>query len=305
MKLTATEVERFYAVWMPLILFVNRRLRLVPEMLPAKFKGPWDVEKVAKIRDAMWADDSHRHAFIAENPAKLSTNDLALVASWQHRLVGEFYVLRQLKQYGILLHESNVYGVLGLTDPLGEIVPFMPCFIKTVLIPFGDRIIYDSLLTGYNVFLGKGIRSSLEKQYKDAKERGPIITSLLPSLGAASHQDQQETVLATNAKVLDAFRTQLYRAGLSPKVVERDLANVTSFAEDHLLNLPSPCSLRQFDSDDVRKYVSFVRTSADFTDARRRAALTSFKRFLRFLLDTERMDFESAESALEMLKGRG
>jgi len=85
MKLTAPEVERFYAIWEPLIFFVNRRLRLVPEMLGDDFKGPWDANKFVKIRDALWADDSLRQAFIAENPAGLSAEDLALVESWKHR----------------------------------------------------------------------------------------------------------------------------------------------------------------------------------------------------------------------------
>ena len=103
MKLTAAEVERFYAIWKPLILFVNRRLRLVPEMLSPDFDEPWDANQFVKIRDAMWADDSLREAFIAENSAGLSAEDLALVESWKHRRAGEFYLYRQLKSHTVVI----------------------------------------------------------------------------------------------------------------------------------------------------------------------------------------------------------
>jgi hypothetical protein len=298
MNLTAPEVERFYSVWKPLILFVNRQLRLVPAMLSIELDAPWDIREVVKIRDAMWADDSLREAFIAENPAGLAAEDLALVESWRHRQAGTFAVLRHLKKYSLFLSDDSVYGVLGLLSPLSEVVPFVPCYLKTVLLPFGDRIIYDSLMVPYNVMLGRGIRSRLEQTYKDAKERHAIITSLLPAAPASGHERQREN-RSTNAKVLDAFRTHLFGSGLSSRVVERDLANVTDFAEDYLLDRSEPCSLREFGSSDVADYLSRLTALAE----RRRETLTSLKRFLRFLRDTGRMDYGEAEDALGFLKG--
>ena len=306
MKLTAPEVERFYAIWKPLILFVNRRLRLVPQMLSPAFDSPWDLRHALKIRDAMWADDTVREAFIAENPAKLPAEDLTLVDSWRHRQVGSFYILRHLKKYSVFIGEkpSIVFGVLGLNSPLADVVPFMPCYVKTVLIPFEDRIIYDSLMVPYNITFGPGIRSRLTQTYNDAKEREAIVTSLLPSPVPVGRDEEEETARSSNAKVLDAFRTHLFRSGLSPKVVERDLANVLVFADEYLLDRPEPLSLRQFGSDEVKGYILQVQSAAGLTEGRRRETLTSLKRFLRFLRDTERMDYWAAEDALDVLKGK-
>lgn len=306
MQLTKAEVERFYAIWTPLILFVNRRLRLVPTMLSAGVDDPMDIREVVKIRDAMWADDSHREAFIAENPAGLPDEDLATVESWRHRRAGAFYCLRHLKKYSVFIGEKNqVYGVLGLTSPLEEVVPFVPCYLKAVLLPFDDRIIYDSLLASYNISFGPGIRSSLEQTYNDAKERGAIITSLLPPTAPASREEAVEAGRATNSKVLDAFRTYLYRSGLSPKVVERDLANITAFAEGYLLGRPNPQSLRDFGSDDLSGYLAHLRATPTIKEGQRKAALTSLKRLVKFLRDTDRMDHDVAEYALKSLKGGG
>src|SRR5437773_693634 len=85
MRVTPEQVERFYAIWKPLMLFVNRRLRLVPKMLARDFDGPWDPREVLTLRDALWADDSLLEAFVAENPAKLPDADLETAAGWRHR----------------------------------------------------------------------------------------------------------------------------------------------------------------------------------------------------------------------------
>jgi hypothetical protein len=305
MNLTPEEVERFYAIWKPLILFVNRRLRLVPDMLSADLAGPWDPHHVLTIRDALWADDALREAFVAENPAGLPAEDLAMVESWRHRRAGAFYILRHLKKHSLFLEEkaATVYAVLGLASPLDEIVPFVPCYAKTVLLPFGDRIIYDSLMVPYNITFGRGIRNRLEDSYRDAKERGAVVTSLLPA-DSVGREEREGDDRSTNTRVLEAFRTHLFRSGLSPKVVERDLANVAAFAEEYLLARPEPLSLREFSSDNVSGYVAQVRASAALTEARRRETLTSLKRFLRFLRDTDRMDYDAAEYALDVIKGR-
>jgi hypothetical protein len=307
MQLPPDQVERFYAIWKPLLLFVNRRLRLVPKMLAPDFKGPWDLEKVRKLRDALWADDALRTAFIAENPAGLSAADLAIVDSWSNRVEGKFFVLRHLKKYSIFLSEKDqtVYGVLGLASSLKEVLPFVPIYTEAVLLPFEGPIIYDSLVVPYNISFGKGYRDSFERTYKDAQERGAIVTSLLPPATPASREERQEAARATNAKVLDAFRTHLFRAGLSPKVVERDLGNVGELAESYLLRQEEPRSLREIDSDEVEGYLARLSGPDGPSEGKRKQALTSLKRFLRFLRDTERMDYDAAEAALGALKGRG
>ncbi len=302
MQLSADQVERFYAIWKPLMLFVNRRLKLVPEMLPPDFglDGPWSVPKVKIIRDALWADDSLLDAFVAENPAKLSDADLALAASWKDRREGKFFVLRHLKRYSILIggDPSAVYGVLGLASSLEEVTPFVPCIADAVLLPFEDHIIYDSLIVPYNVMVGPGYRKDLEETYRDAKERGAVLTSLKP----ISPEDAAANVAETNSKVLAAFRAHLFAAGLSPRVVERDLANLAAFGDTYLLTLAKPRSLREIGSEDVKRYLAGLPSEPA---TRRKEFLTGVKRFFKYLGDTSRMDYVRAQDALKAIRKLG
>jgi hypothetical protein len=285
--LSGAEVERFFAIWKPLLLFVNRRLKLVPEMLDPQFKGRWFVPNLKTLRDALWADDSLQDEFITENPAKLSDDDLAIVRDWRHRLAETFAILRHLKGHSIFIGEdSTVYDVHGITNPLSEIVLDTPCYVKAVLLPFAGRIIYDSLVEPYNVLIGSGIRTDLERIYADAKERGALVTTLPPPV------PDPETMRASNTKVVAAFRTHLFGTGLSERVVGRDTAALEELAQ-HLLGRSKPLSLRECDAAALREFIA--QTTPDKT------RLTGVKRFVRFLRDTGRMDFTKATTALKVL----
>jgi hypothetical protein len=301
MQLPPDLVKRFYAVWMPLLLFVNHKTRVEPAMLDAKVDDTWDVQRVFPIREALWADDSLREAFIAENPAGLSAADLAVVASWCHRVAGTFCVFRHLKKHSLLIKDGarEVYAVLGLASALDEVVAFTPCFVKAVLLPFEGRLIYDSLREPYNVFLGPGIRTDLNEIYKDAKERGAIITSLPPGQPATREEEQAEAH-EVDARVLEAFRKHLFRTGLSVRVVERDVATLTAFAE-HLAALSEPRSLRDFGTGATEDYVGALRV-AGRPEAKAGQVKTGLTRFLRFLRDTGRMDDDTASAALDLLR---
>jgi hypothetical protein len=305
MRLSPEQIERFYAIWKPLILFVNQRLHIEPTMFDARLDGTWAAQKVYAIREALWANDSIREAFIAENPAQLSAADLAIVESWRFRVAGKFYVFRHLKKHSILIQDSpsEIYAVLGLASTLAEIVPFTPCYAQAVLLPFEEQIIYDSLIMPYNIFLGPGIRRNLAEIYKDAKERGAIITSLLPQTQPASREEKESEVGHVNDRVLEAFRKQLYRSGLSPKVVERDAASVAAFADHCLTALPTPCSLRDFRATEVKDYLDSL-PSARQKASQRQHSVTGLTRFLRFLRDTERMEYRQADAVLKVLRGR-
>ena len=55
------------------------------------------------MRAAFYAHRQLLEAFVQENPQRFSAEELALVASWQHGVHGQFYVLRHLQRYTVFL----------------------------------------------------------------------------------------------------------------------------------------------------------------------------------------------------------
>ncbi|SBT05851.1 conserved hypothetical protein [Candidatus Accumulibacter aalborgensis] len=173
----------FYKLYAALCSYANSKLELVPGDFsdPDQFTS-LPLETRVKIRDAVYAQPQLIDQFVQENPSQLTAEELAIVAGWQHAVIGKFYVFRYLQQYAVFLSTGDpvkAYGVLALATSFEELVgPYLPVIVKGVLLPINGRIIYDGLLTGYNIFFGPGIRRSLNEDYKRAKENYGIITSL-------------------------------------------------------------------------------------------------------------------------------
>jgi len=184
MNLTVDEGSLFYDLYAALLCFVNRKLGVSSEQFSdsAEYTSTPPEARVA-IRDGLFEHRELIDEFVGENPAKLGADELEIVDAWKHALQGEFYVFRYLKKHTVFLTSggspNQAYGVLGLADPIEEVVgPYLPRLITAVLLPFQGKIIYDGLISGYNITFGGGIRRMLNEEYKQAKEAFGIITSL-------------------------------------------------------------------------------------------------------------------------------
>lgn len=298
MQLPREQTKRFYRMWLALLHYVNDQLHLVPAFPASEERnGLLPLSDELQLRNALWADDELRERFISANPAGLSSAELAVVASWRYRRAGSFYIVRALKKYTVLLSEDlppRAYGVLGLSAPMEELAPGpLPVLAQTVLLPFEGQIIYDGLLQWYAVIFGPGIRARLNAEYRTAQEREGVITTLEPADFPADPQQGHTAILARNARILQAFRKELSSKGLSLKTVEQHVGTIEDFAQTSLLEHDPPRGLLDTRLSDVQSY---LHTHGNKT------VTTSFKRFVRFLMETGRMDYEQAEVLREWLK---
>ncbi len=183
MLLTPQDAELFFQLHRALMFFVNQRLRVLPDDVasPEAFSS-LAPEVRLKVRDAFLEHTNLIGAFVEENPAGLTADELDVLRSWRHPVHGRFYAFRQLKKYMVFLStdpQPVAYGVLALTQPFEELVgPYLPVLTEAVLLPFKGVIVYDGLLRSYRISFGPGIRRSLNESFKEAKARHGIVTSL-------------------------------------------------------------------------------------------------------------------------------
>jgi hypothetical protein len=183
MLLPPHELELFFRLHRALLFFVNQRLTVIPDTLasPEEFAAlPPGVR--LKVRDALNANLDLIESFASVNPARLSDDELDTVRSWRHLVAGKFYVFRELKKYTVFLSTEKhpvAYGVLALSQPFEDLIgPYLPVLTQTVLLPFKDRIVYDGLMSSYNISFGPGIRRNLNEDFKTATDRHGVVTSL-------------------------------------------------------------------------------------------------------------------------------
>ena len=75
--------------------------------------------------------------------------------------------------------ETKLYAVLGMTSSIAEAVHSkLPVLMDAVLLPFGDKIVYDSYLAPYPFeYVGNSL-DMLDKEYVESEEKYGIISSL-------------------------------------------------------------------------------------------------------------------------------
>ena len=183
MRLSPTECHLFYKLHPALMFFANERLKLLPDDVadPEEYTS-LPPETRIKVRDALHNQPDLIGEFVRENPFSFTPEELEIVASWRQAVVDKLYIFRYLKNYTVFLSSGSpkkAYGVLALADPFEELVgPYLPILTNAVLLPFKGKITYDGLLSSYRISFGGGVKRNLNNDYREAKDRLGIITSL-------------------------------------------------------------------------------------------------------------------------------
>jgi len=182
MHLSADDAKLFFSTWVPLITWVSQKLREVPPSEVPSDRAPSNRQTVVGVRDAMWKRQDLLDRYVRENPMGASEVELSLVRGFEHRVAGKFVLLKHLAKSSIFIGTTEpvrVFHVMGISNPILEGHP-VPTLVEAVLVPFGDVITYDSLITPHPVSYGPGARRMLNEAYQEAKAAGAIVVSLGP-----------------------------------------------------------------------------------------------------------------------------
>ena len=207
MNLATEDARLFFKLFLALLAHTNRQLNVVENVSTVSDihkLGQAGTASTMKIRDALYAHSKFFDQFVAENPDGFVPEELNLIASWKHRISGEFYLMRYLRKYAVFMpakKSDHLYGVLGLFDPIEVVVRGqpLPVLLKATLLPFKGQIIYDGLVAPYNVLFGKGIRTDLDSIFRRLKAKEGIVEQLLDPDG----EPQSRTSLKPRAPAPD------------------------------------------------------------------------------------------------------
>lgn len=188
MNLPIEDARLFFKLYFALLAFANRELNVVPGVSKADDISKTKIEQTQKIREALFKHPQFLDRFVSENPERFPPEELQSIKSWKHRVPGEFYLMRYLKKYAVFMstkEPGHLYGVLGLYDSFETVLGGqpLPVALRTTLLPFKDRIIWDGIVTTYSVLFGPGFRADLEDTYRRLKQKEGIIEQLVDADG--------------------------------------------------------------------------------------------------------------------------
>ena len=175
--------REFFGIWLGLLAFVNEKYELIKRFGHPKTPVGIKPETILKIKEKLWQDVKIIDEYI-ESAKDLSEEKTQILTSWKNSIPGHFYIIKHLKNYTVFLHEreneSFLYGIQGISNPISDLFPpeILPMMTETVIMPFKDKIIYDTIFQTYNASIGPNMRGNLNFQYSETKKNRGIITGL-------------------------------------------------------------------------------------------------------------------------------
>lgn len=174
MILASADAQDFFRIIQPLDVFFVARVGL-----PG---GEAGFQALRSVREAGFSDPAHIAAYQKENPHHLSKAALSEVRAWQqHGLQSRFLALQQRKDGCLLMSTEGpraAYLVQGLTQPLEELLPFLPCYVETRLLPWRGCIVSDGIVAPLSVHFGGSMRASFKEEAKEIIATQGLITTL-------------------------------------------------------------------------------------------------------------------------------
>ncbi|MGA2247450.1 MAG: plasmid pRiA4b ORF-3 family protein [Verrucomicrobiota bacterium] len=230
MLLDRTDAELFFKLHCNLMQFVMEQVPGAGVSAPAVAYRSLPCAERREVVKALLRRLDLIDAFVAANPARLPEEELQIISSWRHLVTGRFIALRQLKSHMILLacnEKTAAYGVTALVDPMEQVIPNpLPAMVETVLLPFRGKIIYDGIVSTFNVTFGPGSRRGFEETFRTAKVSGGIVTSL-PRAVTASQPGME-------ARKPRARKTPQLRAAGAQEVLNQVLTMTDAFCQTRL-----------------------------------------------------------------------
>jgi hypothetical protein len=198
MNLSQDDIVLFYKLWYTLNWSINRKYGIVESFEKPSYGQRVDQQIFVTIRNELWKNPHWINEFLNDNEyGELNEMERGILARWQNEFVtGRFLIMQHTAKYSVFMNadkNSQLFGVSGISDSFKEMIPAssLPLMIETVLLPFKDRIIYDSLMNYYNVSFGSGMRSGFKASYDAAKKKYGILNRWVSNLLSQSRRKRK------------------------------------------------------------------------------------------------------------------
>lgn len=192
MNLDNDLVILFYKLFHGMIWGINEKHKIIESFTKPSGGEPLgtSLDLFLKVRDAIWDEPELIDIFLSpDGNCDFSEPERNIITDWRNNFIkGNFIILKHLKKYSVLMrtfdNKTLLYGVHGITDSFEETMLLypMPTYAKVVLLPFKNRIIYDSFFELSRLTFGPGMKASFNRSYKESKAMYGIIETLSGAL---------------------------------------------------------------------------------------------------------------------------
>jgi len=176
--LDSEDIKLFFNNWLRLLSFVNDKYDIIKD-----FNHPTDpvglnIQHIKKLREKLWYNVSIIDEFLKST--ELDSESYELVDSWKNFIRDTFVLIRDENDYCVLLDDEKdiLYGVKGVSNPISESTPEFPFICEMVIIPFKDKLVFDTIINAphWNVIIGPKMTKEFNDKYIWIKKEKGITT---------------------------------------------------------------------------------------------------------------------------------
>jgi hypothetical protein len=167
MILSTEEYNHYTDLHFKLLYFTGKRCNILKTATSLKEFKKLPLRKKYECRQLFNKQTEILEEFVKNYSLKLSDEQFKMLEGFRRRISDRYFIiLKCLTKYAIFIDNDNdkVYGVLALSNPFIDFFDDFPVLIKTTILPFNGKIIYDGFLET-QVYLMK----SIKKQKKIGK----------------------------------------------------------------------------------------------------------------------------------------
>lgn len=178
MTLPEKEFKDYIETHLDFLFYVGRQTNILHESVDVKAFKKLGTKIKFKCREEFLSDPGLLNNYLEKEFENLETEKIKILEGFKKRISGDFVILKFLKDYAVLidLNKSKCYLVKALGDNFKKLISETPKMVKTTILPFKDKIIYDGFLEPYGIVIGQSIRKDLNRLYKKAKDSKELIS---------------------------------------------------------------------------------------------------------------------------------
>ncbi|MCC7572379.1 MAG: hypothetical protein KO464_03215 [Candidatus Methanofastidiosum sp.] len=200
MELSQKEIDQFLKLYQGLLIYVEKKKRESKKDSSRKviMKKEW-----VELRDIVLDNRGIIDEYIDDNPYNFKNEELKIVRQWKNGICSNFFIIKFEKEYTHMYDNESgkSYGVLSLNDPICEFIEYTPSYVRTFLLPFKGKIVYDGLLNTDNVFFYGSTSKSIMSMYKKSIAKYGLITSFDQEMKESSDEELLKFYLKTKDNV--------------------------------------------------------------------------------------------------------
>lgn len=181
-QLSRDECMLFYETWYGLMEFINNQRKVINAVIKPIYPNPVSDEQIYKVREVLWENPKLIDEYL--DSVTLTDEKTELLKSWRdHHKKDMFFLIDYKPEYAVVIGSNEqkgdrLYGVKGISRSMADAMQReLPIQIEAVLLPFKDKIIYDSFISSMNISYAEGAKRALREMYQNALEDG-ILTRL-------------------------------------------------------------------------------------------------------------------------------